>query len=44
VPAPAQRALEAEAARLTDWLGGLRVATGIPSPAMRADPLHLPPG
>lgn len=37
-----QRALNAEAARLTSWLDGLRLATVIPSPAMKAD--HLWPG
>ena len=35
VPAPARRALEEEADRLTAWLDGERVATPIPSPAMR---------
>jgi hypothetical protein len=35
----AVRALEAEAERLTGWLAGVRVATVIPSPAMRSDPL-----
>jgi Winged helix DNA-binding domain len=36
VPAAARRALAAEATRLTEWLGGFRVATVYPSPAMRA--------
>ena len=36
VPAAATRALDAEAARLTAWLGGVRVGTVYPSPAMRA--------
>lgn len=36
VPAAARRALDAEAARLTDWLDGLRVPTVYKSPAMKA--------
>ena len=36
VPAAATRALAAEAERLTAWLGGVRVGTVYPSPAMRA--------
>lgn len=35
----AVRALEAEAARLTTWLAGLRIGTVYPSPAMRASDL-----
>lgn len=35
VPARAQRALDAEAARLTDWLGGLRIGSVYSSPAMK---------
>ena len=35
VPAARRAALEAEAARLTDWLDGLRVGTVYPSPAMK---------
>ena len=35
VPARARRALDAEAERLTDWLGGLRIGTVYPSPAMK---------
>ncbi|MEZ0164464.1 winged helix DNA-binding domain-containing protein [Kineococcus sp. LSe6-4] len=35
VPARARRALEAEARRLTEWLGGTRVGTVYPSPAMK---------
>jgi hypothetical protein len=31
-----RRALDAEAARLTDWLAGVRVGTVYPSPAMKA--------
>jgi hypothetical protein len=31
-----RRALDAEAERLTAWLGGVRVSTVYPSPAMRA--------
>lgn len=34
VPARARRALDAEAARLTDWLGGLRIGSVYSSPAM----------
>lgn len=34
VPAAARRSLEADAARLTDWLGGVRVGTVYKSPAM----------
>ncbi len=36
VPAPARRALDAEAERLTAWLDGTRVGTVYPSPAMRS--------
>lgn len=36
VPPVAVRALEKEAARLTDWLGGTRIGTVYPSPAMKA--------
>ena len=35
VPARARRDLDAEAERLTAWLGGVRVGTGYVSPAMR---------
>lgn len=35
VPAPARRALDAEADRLTSWLAGERVGTVYPSPLMR---------
>jgi hypothetical protein len=35
LPKPALRALEAEAARLTDWLDGVRVGTVYPSSAMK---------
>jgi prepilin-type processing-associated H-X9-DG protein len=42
VPATSRRALDAEAARLTDWLGGVRVCTVYPSPAMKA--ARQPPG
>jgi winged helix DNA-binding protein len=35
LPAQAQRALSAEAERLTDWLGGTRVGTVYPSTAMK---------
>lgn len=38
VPAPARRALDAEAARLTAWLGGVRIGTVYPSPAMKSPP------
>ena len=36
VPAAGRRALDAEAERLTTWLGGVRVGTVYPSPAMKA--------
>ncbi len=36
VPARARAALEAEALRLTAWLGGRRIGTGYVSPAMRS--------
>jgi hypothetical protein len=36
VPARARRALEAEADRLTEWLGGLRIGSVYSSPAMRS--------
>ncbi|MFB9313527.1 winged helix DNA-binding domain-containing protein [Nocardioides plantarum] len=36
VPAAARAALDAEAARLTTWLDGVRVGTVYPSPAMKA--------
>lgn len=38
VSARARRALDAEASRLTAWLGGVRIGTGIPSPAMKSGP------
>lgn len=38
VSARARRSLDAEAARLTEWLGGLRIGTVVPSPAMKAEP------
>ncbi len=38
VPTASRLALEAEAARLTGWLGGLRVGTVYPSPAMKNPP------
>jgi len=37
VSARARRALDAEASRLTAWLGG-RIGTAYPSPAMKSDP------
>lgn len=37
IAARQRRALEAEAARLSDWLDGVRIQTTVPSPAMRAD-------
>ncbi|WP_380173496.1 winged helix DNA-binding domain-containing protein [Kineococcus sp. DHX-1] len=40
VPARARRALEVEARRLTDWLGGTKVGTVYPSLAMK-DPVVL---
>ncbi len=40
VPARARKALEAEARRLTDWLGGTKVGTVYPSLAMK-DPVVL---
>ena len=36
LPADARAALDAEAQRLTAWLGGVRVGTVYPSPAMKA--------
>lgn len=36
VPTGTRTALNAEAARLTDWLGGLRIGTAVVSPAMKA--------
>jgi hypothetical protein len=36
LPAGARQALDAEAGRLTDWLGGVRVSTVYPSTAMKA--------
>lgn len=41
VPAAGRRALAAQASRLTDWLGGVRVSTVYPSPAMKVG-LPLP--
>jgi hypothetical protein len=38
VPAAARRCLDAEAARLTAWLGGFRVPSLYRSPAMRPEP------
>lgn len=38
VPTRARRALDTEAARLTAWLGGVRVNTVYPSPAMKGHP------
>ncbi|GAA3154956.1 hypothetical protein GCM10020255_035620 [Rhodococcus baikonurensis] len=37
VSASARRSLEAEAARLTDWLGGVKIGTGYVSQAMKQD-------
>ncbi len=42
-PRDVVRALDAEAARLTDWLGGTRVGTVYPSPAMKAARATLAP-
>lgn len=42
-PRAVVRALEAEAARLTTWLGGTRVGTVYPSPAMKAARATLAP-
>ena len=39
VSARARRALQADASRLTAWLGGIRIPTGVRSPAMSSDPL-----
>jgi hypothetical protein len=39
LPARARRALDAEAARLTDWLDGIRVGTIYRSPAMKSAPI-----
>ena len=44
VPARTRRALDAEAARLTAWLGGHRVGSGYRSPAMKADVVSAPAG
>ena len=38
VSARARRALDAEAARLTAWLGDVHIRTGLLSPAMKSDP------
>ena len=38
VSARARRSLDAEAARLTEWLGGLRIRTVLPSPSTKSDP------
>lgn len=38
VSARARRALDAEASRLTMWLGGVHIRTGLLSPAMKSDP------
>lgn len=38
VSARARLALDAEASRLTTWLGGVRIRTGLLSPAMKSDP------
>ncbi len=38
VSARARRALDAEASRLTTWLGGVHIRTGLLSPAMKSDP------
>jgi len=35
VSASARRSLDAEAARLTEWLGGVRIGTGYVSRAMK---------
>ncbi|MEU8229161.1 winged helix DNA-binding domain-containing protein [Actinoplanes sp. NPDC048967] len=42
VPAAARRLLNAEAARLTAWLGGFRVPSLYKSPAMRPEPAPAP--
>ncbi|AKE00024.1 hypothetical protein XU06_27630 [Rhodococcus erythropolis] len=44
VSADAQRTLDAEAARLTEWLGGVRIGTGYVSQAMRHDVPEPPAG
>jgi hypothetical protein len=36
LPATGRKALEAEAARLTEWLGGVRISTVYPSSAMKS--------
>lgn len=43
VPARTRRALDAEAARLTAWLGGLRVSSVYRSPAMTEAAVHSGP-
>ena len=44
IPVRARRALDAEASRLTGWLGGVRIGTVYPSPAMRSDRHHTGSG
>ncbi len=44
VSASARRSLDAEAARLTEWLGGVRIGTGYVSQAMRHDVPEPPAG
>ncbi|MDI9902607.1 crosslink repair DNA glycosylase YcaQ family protein [Rhodococcus sp. IEGM 1409] len=39
VPASARRSLDAESARLTEWLGGVKIGTGYVSPAMKQEVL-----
>ncbi len=40
VSAHARRALESEAKRLTSWLSGIQIPTGLQSPGMAADAAH----
>jgi hypothetical protein len=43
LPAAGRKALEAEAARLTEWLGGVRISTVYPSSAMKSVVAEIKP-